>query len=443
MDLANLGASLLARMIRDGEINSAELIEACIARIDAREAEVGAWTHLDRDFARKQAQDRDTLHAAGLPCGPLHGLPVGVKDVFDTEDFPTECGTALLSGRQPREDATAVRLLREAGAVIMGKTVTTELAMGASGKTRNPHNSEHSPGGSSSGSAAAVATGMVPLALGTQTAGSVVRPAAYCGVVGFKPTYGAISRHGVLADSAFFDTVGAFGRSIEDVALIGDVLMRYDPADPAMRPAAASHLQDIAAATPPIEPRFALVKTAAWPQAEQATQEAFGELAEFLGDQCTEVALPDLFDRVWDLHQTIVDADLARNFATLYDAGPNGLSERLLTRIERGRQVTAVDYNRALEWRDIFNGSLDDVFGEHDAILTPATTGEAPSGLESTGDPVFNTLWTFCGVPAISLPLLEGPSGLPLGVQLVGPRGDDARLLRTARWLAEQVANAA
>jgi Asp-tRNA(Asn)/Glu-tRNA(Gln) amidotransferase A subunit family amidase len=442
MNPTKFGAAQLARMIRDGELSALELAEACLDRIDAREDEIGAWIHFDRNLVRRQARERDARRAAGAPCGPLHGIPVGVKDIFDTEDLPTENGTALMAGRRPDRDAAAVRLLREAGAVVMGKTVTTELAMGASGKTRNPHNPGHSPGGSSSGSAAAVADFMVPLALGTQTAGSVIRPAAYCGVVGYKPSYGSISRQGVLSDSPFFDTVGAFARSVEDAALIGDVMMRYDPADPAMRLSGAMNLQGIATADPPVEPRFAFVRTAAWPQAEATTHEAFLKLAAVLGDRCAEIALPDMFDDAWERHRIIVDVDLAQNFANLYEAGPGGLSERMRTRIERGRDIRALDYNRAHEARPVFNARLADVFAQYDAIITPATTGEAPAGLESTGEPVFNALWTYCGVPAVSLPLLEGPNGLPLGVQLVGARGDDARLLRTARWLSEWVARA-
>ena len=439
MILTEAGAAQLARMTRDGELSAVELAEACLARIDTREAEICAWIHFDRDLVRRQAEDLDAGRAAGAPCGTLHGIPVGVKDIFDTADLPTENGTALLAGRRPDRDAMAVRLLREAGAVIMGKTVTTELAMGASGKTRNPHNPAHTPGGSSSGSAAAVADFMVPLALGTQTAGSVIRPAAYCGVVGYKPSYGSISRQGVLADSPFFDTIGVFARSVEDAALIGDVMTRYDPADPAMRLAAAPNLQATAMADPPVEPRFAFVKTAAWDQAEATTREAFEAFAGRLGDRCAEITLPDSFDAAWELHRIIVDVDLAKNFARLYEAGPDGLSERLRVRIERGRDIRALDYNRALEARPDFNAHLDGIFARYDAIITPATAGEAPAGLESTGDPVFNALWTYCGLPAVSLPLLAGPNGLPLGVQLVGRRGDDARLLRTARWLTERV----
>lgn len=440
-ELCAMGAGEAATQIRRGALTARELVEACLARIAETDGAIGAWAHIDPDHARTQADLCDAARSAGRPAGPLHGIPVAVKDVIDTADYPTECGTPLLAGRKPQQDATAIRLLREAGAVILGKTVTTELAMGASGKTRNPYDPARTPGGSSSGSAAALAAGMAPLALGTQTAGSVIRPAAYCGVYGFKPTYGRISRYGVIADSAFFDTVGVFARSVDDLALIGDVLMRFDPADSAMRLSAAPQLQAVASAAPPVTPRLAFVKTAAWPQAAPATHEAFAELADFLDNQCAEVPLPELFDRAWSLHETIVDADLARNFAAFYDASPDGLSERLRTRIERGRAVTALDYNRALEWREVYNRGLADLFDEFDAIVTPATTGEAPTGLESTGDPVFNTLWTFCGLPAVSLPLLEGENGLPLGVQLVGPRGDDARLLRTARWLVERVAS--
>lgn len=435
-----LGAGDAALRIREGAMTSRTLVDACLERIAATDGTIEAWVHLDPAYARAQADQCDAALADGNPPGPLHGVPVALKDVIDTHDYPTEYGSRLLAGRQPTDDATVVRLLRAAGAVIIGKTVTTELAMGKSGKTRNPRNPAHSPGGSSSGSAAAVAAGMVPLALGTQTVGSVIRPAAYCGVFGFKPTYGAISRKGVIADAPFFDTVGVFARNVTDLALIGEVLMRHDPADPAMRLTATPPLCSLADTAPPAPPRLAFVKSAAWSQAEPATREAFTGFAGFLAPDCTEAPLPELFDNVWTLHDTIVDAEIAENFGALYDANANGLSAGVRARIERGRDVRAVAYNSARAMRDTLNETLDALFETFDAIVTPSTTGEAPIGLESTGSRVFNTLWTFCGVPAVNLPLMAGPTGLPLGVQLVGRRGDDARLLRTAHWLANRVA---
>lgn len=438
-DLADLTAAELAPRLAGGEVRAAELIEACLARIAERDADIEAWAYLDPDHARAQARSLDEHRQAGRPIGPLHGLPVGIKDIFDTADMPTENGTVLHRGRKPREDATAVSLLRQAGAVILGKTVTTECAVMHPGKTRNPHDTARTPGGSSSGSAAAVAAGMVPLAVGTQTNGSVIRPASFCGVFGLKPSHGLIPRTGVFAQSRFLDTVGVYGRSVADLALIGEVLMRHDPRDPDTRPRPAPPLAALAGEPPPVNPVFAFVKTPVWDKADEDAKEAFAELASALGGECDEVELPDTFAGAWDWHRKIMFADIARSCAGLYDRGGDKLSESLRGIIEEGRGVRAVDYAAAQDWRAVLNAGLERIFERYDAIITPAATGEAPLGLQSTGDPAFCTLWTFCGTPAVSLPLLVGAHELPIGVQLVGPCGDDARLLRTAAWLVSHL----
>ncbi len=443
MELADLGAAQLARMIQDGEITSSELVEACLARISTRDDAVQAWTHLDPEYARKQAADLDAYRAAGRPCGPLHGIPVGIKDIFDTNDFPTENGSVLDAGRRPLKDCTAVSLLRSAGAVIMGKTVTTEFAVYSPGKTRNPHDPSRTPGGSSSGSAAAVAAGMVPLALGSQTNGSVIRPASFCGVVGFKPSHGRISRSGVLSLSKTLDHVGVFARSLEDAALISDCLMAYDNADPDTRPAAAPRMQEIALQEPPVEPRFAFLKTPVWGHADAETQAAFEELNDLLGDRCDEVATPVEFDRAVENLTNIMCPDLARSLSSYMNRGEDQISDRLRGMIEDGRKALAVDYKDCIDQIGPLKAWIDSLCDDYDAIVTPAACGEAPLGLEATGDPIFCSTWTYLGVPAVSLPLMEGANSMPLGVQLVGPRGDDARLLRTSRWLAATVANTA
>ncbi len=439
--LAALSAVEAARRVRYGELSSEELIRDCLARIEEAEPEVQAWTCLDPDHALEQARTCDAARQTGAACGPLHGVPVGIKDIFDTRAMPTQNGTVLDEGRQPTEDCTVAGLLKEAGAVIMGKTVTAELASYHPGKTRNPHDPARTPGGSSSGSAAAVASNMVPLAVGTQTNGSIIRPGSYCGVVGYKPTLGRISRHGVLAQSHHLDTVGVYGRTVEDVALIGDVLSVYDNRDPDMRPRSRPRLAETVAAEPPLDPFFAFVQSPVWDQADEDTKEAFVEIAAFLGEGCDEVELPEPFAKAVELHRTIMLGDFAKSFAGYYGRGRDRLSEMLRAMIEEGRTVLAVDYNQAVDWIEILNAGLDQVFDRYDAILTPAATGEAPAGLETTGSPIFCTLWTLCGTPAVTLPLLSGSNGLPMGVQLVGRRGDDARLLRTARWLIERVAN--
>jgi Asp-tRNA(Asn)/Glu-tRNA(Gln) amidotransferase A subunit family amidase len=437
---AELGAAEAAAAIREGGLTSEELVEACLARIAQIEDRINAWAFLDPEHARQQAKAADAARARGRPVGALHGVPVGVKDIIDTADMPTEDGTPLHAGRRPRRDATVVALLRAAGAVILGKTVTTEFATYSPGKTRNPHDPERSPGGSSSGSAAAVASGMAPLALGTQTNGSVIRPASYCGVVGYKPTHGLISRSGVLRLSRVLDHVGVFARTVPDAALIAQELMSFDAGDPDTRPLARPRLADAVAGPLPFPPRFAFVRTPAWDRATADTQAAFAELAEALGEQVREVTLAEPFADGLELHRLIMESDLALNLAPDYEQGAGQLSSRLREMIERGARQLAVDYNRAVARIGIYNAALDDVFHEAHAIITPAATGEAPRGLGGTGDPAFCTLWTLCGLPAVTVPVMQGPEGLPLGVQLVGPRGDDARLLQCAQWLVEHLA---
>jgi Asp-tRNA(Asn)/Glu-tRNA(Gln) amidotransferase A subunit family amidase len=425
-----------ARAIRDGAFSSVELVEACLARVREVDPKVQAWAYFDPEHALAQARALDERRKEGAPVGPLHGVPVGIKDIFDTADMPTEDGTVLHAGRTPATDAAAVARLRAAGAVIMGKTVTTELATYAPGKTRNPHNAEHTPGGSSSGSAAAVACGMVPVALGSQTNGSVIRPAAYCGVYGFKPTHGLISRHGVLKLSRALDHAGVFARTIEDIALACEELAGFDERDPDTRMRARIPFLRVAAEEPPFPPRLAFVKTPLWDRTEPDTREALGELVTQLGDRVEEFVLPESAREALEWHRTIMEAEMAASLVVEYEKGRDRLSDSLRAQLERGRKHTAFDYQAALARIPLLNEGFAELFERYDAIVTPATAGTAPKGLASTGDPAFCTLWTLCGMPALSLPLMQGANGLPLGLQLIGPRHDDARLLRTARWLA-------
>jgi Asp-tRNA(Asn)/Glu-tRNA(Gln) amidotransferase A subunit family amidase len=444
VDLINLhllSATEAARLIRDGIMSSEQFVEACLARIREIDPQVQAWSFLDPDHALAQARAADVLRLSGQPIGPLHGLPVAIKDIFDTADMPTEYGSELYAGRTPSRDATVVSMLRAAGAVILGKTVTTEFAYFSPGKTRNPHNPEYTPGGSSSGSAAAVAASMVPLALGSQTNGSTIRPAAYCGVIGFKPTHGLISRHGVFALSRTLDHVGLFARSIDDIAMLAEQLVGFDEHDGDTRPRARIPFVQVAAEEPPLPPMFAFIKTPTWVRADEETKEGFAEIIEQLGSQVEEVELFPSAHQAWQCHQTIMGAEMAFNLEREWKNARDRLSEQLRTQIERGRQVSAVDYQHALSRINPIHESFVELFEQrYDAILTPAAPSAAPQGLASTGDPSFCTLWTLCGMPAISLPLLQSTNGLPIGVQLVGPRLGDARLLRTARWLAARVA---
>jgi Asp-tRNA(Asn)/Glu-tRNA(Gln) amidotransferase A subunit family amidase len=434
-ELTTLSAHDALDAIRRREIGATELVEACLDRIRALEPRVEAWTFLDPEHALAQARDRDQMMADRTLLGPLHGLPVGIKDIFDTADMPTENGTVLHAGRQPGEDATVVTLLRAAGAIILGKTVTTELAVYGPGKTKNPCNPDHTPGGSSSGSAAAVAAEMVPLAIGSQTNGSVIRPASYCGVVGYKPTFGAIPRTGALRQSRPLDHVGVFARTVEDAALLAHVLMVFDDRDPDMRLQARPHFLETANQDPPSRPNLAFVKSPYWTEADETARTRLIDFAIRL--ECVEeVELPPAFAEAAMIHRTIMEADLASSFAAEYARGKERLTPTLRSMIERGQRTLAMEYRHAVERVPGLVQALEGIFTQYDAILTPATTGEAPAGLASTGNPIFCTIWTLCGVPAVTLPLLRGPQGLPLGVQLAGRRHDDARLLRTARWLA-------
>jgi Asp-tRNA(Asn)/Glu-tRNA(Gln) amidotransferase A subunit family amidase len=438
--LHSLSAAEAARLIHDGAISSAELVEACLARVRETDAAVQAWAFLDPAYALEQARAADAWRLGGRPTGPLHGVPVGVQDIFDTADMPTEHGSGLHAGRTPARDAAAVARLRAAGAVIMGKTVTTELASGAPGKTRNPHHPAHTPGGSASGSAAAVAAGMVPLALGSQSDGSTIRPASFCGVYGFKPTHGLIPRPGMLRLSRSLDQVGLFARALDDVALLAEALAGFDERDPDTRPRARVPFRDVAAEEPPLPPTFAFVKTSAWDRAEADTQAAFAELAGVLGERMEEVELSEACGEAFAWHRLILEAEMAANLDREWAEGRDHLSASLRAQLERGREVRALDYQRALARARALVESLAELFMlRYDAIVTPAAPGTAPPGLDSTGDPVFCTLWTLCGMPALSLPLMQGANGLPIGVQLVGARDADARLLRTARWLAGRV----
>ncbi len=415
-----------AEAIKAGKITSASLVNACLERISERDADVSAWAHIDPDYARQQAARADEAVAKGEDLGPLHGVPVGVKDIIDTSDFPTENGTPVFAGRRPGEDADVVNALRAAGAVIMGKTVTTELAFFGPGKTKNPHDPERTPGGSSSGSAAAVADFQIPLALGTQTAGSILRPAAYCGCIGFKPTFGLVSRDGVLGQSAPLDTIGGYARTIADIACLTDIIAQK-PSMPLTRAllGASNHT--------PL--RLGFVRTASWPQGDPAMQSALERYAREAG--ATEIRLPESFEKGIKAQQTVQFRDIAMNYGPIVDENPDVMSAKLKEIIAQGKTVDARQYEDALQFREPLYEELAVLAGSFDAILTPAAAGIAPVGLGATGSPAFNGLWTYLGVPAISLPLLT-LDGLPLGVQAVALRDQDGPLLRATQALLEK-----
>lgn len=433
---ANLTATHIARLVADGALSSEAITKACLARIEAMEPSVHAWSYYDPQRALMQAKEADRRRAQGLPLGPLHGVPIGLKDIIDARGMPTENGTPLDAGQRPTEDATLTQRLRNAGAVIVGKTVTSELAYFHPGPTTNPHDPARTPGGSSSGSAAAVAAGMVPFAVGTQTNGSVIRPASFCGVVGYKPSYGSVPRTGVLKAAQSLDQVGFFARSVEDVALTAMVMgPDGEDRDCALNP---GPLLETALSAPPVTPDIAMVHTPFSERLDPATTEGFGELIEVLGEHGTETALPELFGRGAGWLATIMASEMTRNLGHYAERDAGQVSDAFSALMDQGRSISAVDYLAARDMQPVLREALDPLFERFDAIITPAAPGEAPADLTTTGDPIFCSLWSLCGLPAITLPLLTGPNNMPVGVQLVGAYGQDARLLRTARWLLMQ-----
>ncbi len=438
--LQRLTAATAAKLIASGQVSSEDLVAACLARIAARDGDVKAWAHVDPESALARARVADTWRRSGRGLGPLHGVPIGIIDIIDTCEHPTEYGSPAFKGRQPVNDAACVAALKAAGAIILGKTITTELATATPSVTRNPVNLEHTPGSSSAGSAAAVADMMVPTALGTQTADTVVNAASYCGVYGFKPSFGIIPRTGMLTHAHSLDTVGILARSIEDLALVCDVAQAYDSADPASAAKLRPPLTATAMMDWPLSPRFAMVTGAAWNSADPMLQEAFGELAETLGADIVPVDIDLVVETGNAAARTVQSFERTQHFNPLLERYPDKISPRLAAYIEAGRRITNAEYEHASKSVDDLRMALDLLFSDHGTILTAAAPGPAPKDLAATGDPDVSALWTLLGLPVVTVPLLEF-DGLPIGVQLVGSRYDDGRLLRTARLLTERVLN--
>ena len=419
-DLRSLTVREAARQIAERRLTAEALTAACLDRIEAREALVGAWQYLDRGQALHAARRRD----GEPPRGPLHGIPIAVKDLIDTVGMPTAYGSPIYRGHRPAADASCVALAKAAGAIVLGKTVTTEFAAFTPGKTANPRNPAHTPGGSSSGSAAAVADGMVQLAFGTQTAGSVIRPAAYCGVVGYKPSFGLINRAGVKPLADGIEAVGVLARTVEDAAFFAGVLSER----PALR-----HL-----AVPSEAPSFGLYRTPMWDEAEPATAAALSAARAALerrGAAVTELAIAREHHELAAGQDTIMRFEAVRAFAYERIEHSAELSPRFAQMLDAGMAIGADEYDRALARAAQARAGLAAFFGSCDAVLVPAAPGEAPVGLGNTGDPIFNRMWTLLGVPCVTLPVRWADNGLPTGVQLVGRLGDDARLMACAAFL--------
>lgn len=418
--LNTLDATELATRLARRELSAEALMRDCLAHINLREPGVQAFVHLDASAALAEARRLD----AGAVRGPLHGLPIGMKDVFDTRDMPSRYGSPIHAQHRPDADAAVVALCHEAGAVLAGKTVTTEFATYQPGPTRNPHQLDHTPGGSSSGSAAAVADHMLPLATGTQTAGSIVRPAAYCGVVGFKPSYGRVSRSGLKMISESLDTVGGFARSVPDVALLISVLA----GDPGLR--ASANLDHAPRVGLFIGPDHALLD-----DASRALWARVAARLEALGARPSPVAAPANFAALGRMQSELMQSEMARSLAHERLNHPQGLSARLSGMLQAGLAVSGEQHVAMLADVQQARQSAGALFQDHDLLLAPSATGEAGLAVDGTGDPVFCRAWTLMGLPCLHLPLGTGPRGLPIGLQLIGPALADARLLQAGAWL--------
>jgi len=436
-----LSALELSNLLSKGDITADELAKSYLKRIEKFEKDVKAWAFFDPNFVLKKASECDNLKNIGRPIGPLHGLPIAIKDIFGTDEMPTECGTILRKKKYSKGDSTVVSLLKSSGAYVMGKTVTTEFAYFDPGKTTNPHDYNRTPGGSSSGSAAAVASFMTPVAIGSQTNGSVIRPASYCGVLGYKPSYGLISRNGVLRQSFLLDHVGIFSRTVDDLAFISQEIIKRDTEDRSTVQFASGNFLNIAKEDPPFDPRFIFFKTDMWKNLDKETIKIFEKFIKEQGSNVEVHDTPSYFKDIIKYHKIIHETDMAYAFSDYYKNSKNKLGKELVKAIERGQNYKSRDYVEAVENRDYFYKIFSEVFNDYHGILTPASSGVAPKGLKSTGSPEFSTIWTFLGMPSISLPLLSGSNNLPLGVQLVGEKFDDARLMRTANWIMKKNKN--
>jgi amidase len=410
-----LNASEAVAAIEAGTLTAQKLVRDCLDRIAERESVVKAWAHLDPALAMAQAKSADSAKG-----GLLRGVPIGVKDIIDTHDMPTGHNSPIFEGRRTFGDAACIALCRDANAVILGKTVTTEFANRHPGPTTNPHNPKHTPGGSSSGSAAAVADGHVPLAFGTQTGGSVIRPAAYCGVIGYKPTFGDFSRVGIKMQCHSLDTLGLMARTLDDIALLRGAVLRVPP---------------VKADRSIAEPRIGFCRTPVWDDASADTKVLLERVASKLG--AVDVAFAAPFKTILDDHSAIMGWECVRNYADERLRNPDKMSREIMEGpIRRGLEVTFQQYVAAQRQAAAFKAHVDSLFDSVDALLCPSAPGEAPEGVEFTGDPRFNSIWTLAGTPCVTLPAGTGAKGLPLGIQLVGLRHADDRLLSIAAWVA-------
>ncbi len=419
-DLNTLSAAEITRRISSGQCSAVEVMTACLDRVSEREAQVGAFMHIDPDAALAEAKRVDDH----MPWGVLRGVPFAIKDIIDTAEAPTGWGSPIYEGFQPPRDASCVNLFKRQGAVAMGKSVTTEFAYYHPGKTANPHNLGHTPGGSSSGSAAAVADHMVPLAFATQTGGSIIRPASFCGVLGYKPTHGCFDLDGVMGLAPSLDTLGLMAREVEDLVL--------------GRAALCGLSQQIDPVFADRAPRIGLVRGPDWASGSEemrgVCERAMSQLADH-GAETVELADPAVFSELVACQLLIMAFEAARTRSTEYDQHRDQVSAHFAAYVEEGRAHSWRDYSAALRMRDQAQRDCADLFANVDVVLTPSAPGEAPETLQATGDPLYNRIWTLLHLPCVSVPFGTGPRGLPLAVQLVGRHMDDDRVLAAANWV--------
>ena len=433
MNLIKISAVNALEMMQKGEITSEEYVTAFLEHIKNREPEVGAWIFLDPEMALQQAREADKRRRDKIP-GKLNGLPIGIKDIIDTKDMPTENGSLIHKDRRPPEDAHLVKLLRNAGAVIMGKCVTTEFALSAPGKTKNPKDLECTPGGSSSGSAAAVSDYMIPLAIGSQTGGSVLRPASFTGILGLKPTFGTISRSGMSPISERLDHPGIYANSIDDIRLVASVILSYDKKDLDMD--SNYSFRNASNLKKPL--KFAFIKGPVWGSGDHDMQEKIKQFVDNSNLEIASVELGDDFIEAARCHEIIMNGSISRSLANYYENNKSKLHPFTIARFEAGKSVSTNSYIDAIEKAKKMKQTLSEIFLKFDAIITPAAPGQAPRDLMNTGNAIFNGYWTMLGVPAISLPLLEGKDGLPIGIQVITSWNKEAELLDISKIILNQ-----
>ena len=428
----------LLRSLQAGGQKVQEVCELVLQGTEKVEPKLHAFASLEPKMVLEAAQALDTFRLSGRPVGPLYGLPIVLSDLIETKQQPTTNGTKIDTAKQGSKDSAVAERLKASGAVLLGKTRVSELGVVTPPETVHPTSLTHRPGNSASGAAAAIAAGLSPMGIGLESCGSVLRPAAYCGIYGMQPSHGSISRRGILPLVPNLDTVGLLGRSLADLALLGDVLYGYDDQDSSTRLGTAPRLLETCLSKAPVKPTIAFLELPFIP-ADEETQGALAELEEVLGDQAFRVGLPSLFEEGLAAHDLIVKAELSRTLRHYWDRGKEGLSDTLQQLLAEGAEIRAKEYLGALDWIKVLRSGLEEILQRCDAFVVPATLGTAPRLDNPEESTRFQDLWNLCGMPVLSIPLFQSASGMPLGVQLVGPPAGEARLLRTARWLESTV----